>query len=81
MKTAEELKYIRWQCHRGMLELDILLQKFFDQQFIKLSASEQQLFVHLLEYPDQQLFLWLMGREQPSDPPIANLVQRIRDNK
>ncbi|MFZ1712954.1 MAG: succinate dehydrogenase assembly factor 2, partial [Nitrosomonas sp.] len=35
-----EVNRIRWRCRRGMLELDIVLQRFLDNQYARLSESQ-----------------------------------------
>lgn len=69
---------LAWQCRRGMSELDLLLQRFLDRCYSGLETNEQLDFVRLLEYPDQLLLEYLLGRMTPSDPALAVLVARIR---
>ena len=69
---------LRWQCRRGMLELDLLLQGFLDGGYRALSTADKEAFRRLLEYPDQVLLEWMMGRERPVDKEIASVVERIR---
>ncbi|OAI50024.1 hypothetical protein AYO45_00140 [Gammaproteobacteria bacterium SCGC AG-212-F23] len=73
------LSRLRWSCRRGMLELDILLGNFLDKQYLKCSKKDQETFVRLLENTDQDLFLWLMGKEVPNDPEFRLLVEKIRE--
>ncbi len=72
------VKAIAWKCRRGMLELDILLQKFFEQHFSDLSTQEQQFFNSLLDEDDPLLASWLFGSEQPNDPNFASLISKIK---
>ncbi len=72
------MERLRWQCRRGMLELDLLLQGFLDGGYRALSTAERQAFRTLLDYPDQVLLEWMMGRERPVDKEIAGVVDRIR---
>ncbi len=67
-----------WQCRRGMLELDLLLQAFLDGQFDTLAAPEQQAFSDLLGYPDTVLLEYMLGRMIPTDKAIADVVAKIR---
>ncbi len=77
--SDNELGKIRWRCtRRGMLELDELLGKFFDQHFKSLSAAEQKLFIELLEKPDPVLFDWLLGHTDPENVEQFALVKKIR---
>ena len=68
----------RWQCRRGMLELDLLLNNFVDKKVNSLSEQEKQSFELLLSYPDQTLLDLLLGNSVSSDPSIATLVQLIQ---
>lgn len=74
-----ELARIRWATRRGMWELDLLLQPFFDNQFAKLTPAEQTTFVRLLECTDPELFSWLMGHIICEDHDLNALVQDIRE--
>jgi len=67
-----------WQCRRGMLELDSLLQDFFKTQFDMLSVPQQAAFELLLQSPDDLLLEYLMGRMVPMDPGMADVVAKIR---
>lgn len=73
-----ELRRLRWQCRRGMLELDVFLQAFFEECFTELASQDQQRFIKLLAEEDQTLFLWLTGREQAQDAELAEMVERVR---
>jgi antitoxin CptB len=72
------LRKIRWQCRRGMLELDIVLEKFFDSTFLKLNAAEQQAFINLLDQPDPMLYAWLLGHEEPADAQNLMMIKKIK---
>jgi antitoxin CptB len=69
---------LRWQCRRGMLELEVLLQSFLDRVYPVLAEREQRAFQTLLTYPDPQLLDWLMGRTVAADTEIADVVARVR---
>jgi antitoxin CptB len=69
---------LRWQCRRGMLELDLLLQQFLSQGYRNLDQPARQQFARMLEYPDQLLLEWLMGKAVPADREVRNIVQSIR---
>jgi len=73
-----ELARLRWQCRRGMLELDIFLQSFMDKAYMQLTPQQQQAFSDLLETPDQMLLDYLMGRVIPYDKDIADVTKQVR---
>ena len=68
---------IRWKCRRGMLELDMIFEKFFHEKFNCLSDEEKALFDRFLDHPDPQLYDWLLGHERPEDPNDRRIVDRI----
>jgi antitoxin CptB len=74
-----ELARLYWQCRRGMRELDLLLQAWFDGAARAMTAAERAAFIRLLEYPDALLFEYLMGRSLPSDRELVDVVRRIRE--
>ena len=67
-----------WQCRRGMLELDLLLNNFVDKKVESLSSEQKQTFELLLSYPDQTLLDLLLGNTVSSDTEIVALVKSIR---
>lgn len=68
------LGQLRWQCRRGMLELDYVLIGFLDRHYASLPAADQRLFVRMLDFEDQLLLDWVMGNVVPSDANIRRLV-------
>lgn len=77
-KPTSNNVHIRWQCRRGMLELDLLLLDFFDHSYHLLSAEEQKDFIALLAFSDQQLYGWLIGRDEPLST-LSTIVKKIRE--
>lgn len=75
-----EWNAIGWRCRRGMLELDLLLQPFFENSFRNLPPEEQKRFIEFLDSPDPDLYSWLLGYEQPPER-YAFLVDAIRQRK
>jgi antitoxin CptB len=70
---------LRWQCRRGMLELDLLLEPFLDSGYGSLAERDQWLFVELLGLPDQILLEWLVGHTCPENKEVMRLVATVRD--
>ena len=77
MHSETKINY-RWQCRRGMLELDLLLNNFVDKKIETLTTQQKQSFECLLSYPDQTLLDLLLGNAVSSDPLISTIVQQIR---
>ncbi|MDO9205644.1 succinate dehydrogenase assembly factor 2 [Methylotenera sp.] len=52
--TEEEVRRLSWRCRRGLLELDIVLQRFSENHLATLSAQELLAFDSLLDLPDNE---------------------------
>jgi antitoxin CptB len=59
--TDEEVRRLSWRCRRGLLELDIVLQRFSDKHLTGLTNEELHAFDSLLDLPDNE-FLDLVTR-------------------
>ena len=68
-----------WQCRRGMLELDLMLQGFVEKRYYALSEKNKKAFHQLLKCQDQILFEYLMGQDVPNDKDVAYVAQQVRD--
>ena len=69
---------LRWQCRRGVRELDILLEKYLDLCFEAASFEEQSAFIELLKLEDAQLLSYLMGERMPNAEDLVRIVRKIR---
>ncbi|MGL6207846.1 MAG: succinate dehydrogenase assembly factor 2 [Lactobacillus panisapium] len=80
MLTENQKSHIKWACRRGMLELDVILMPFFEEQFDSLTQEEQKDFVRLLELDDPVLFSWLMGKTRSDNPQLATMIDKILEH-
>ena len=79
LKRTPDFQRLCWQCRRGMLELDELLQGFMERRYAMLLPHHRQAFESLLRCPDQLLLEYLLGRAVPFDKDVAHVVSAIRD--
>lgn len=75
---AAQVLRLRWQCRRGMLELDLLLNRFLDEGYAALDAAGRVDFVRFLGFPDQILLDWLLEQSVPAEPAMAAMAGRVR---
>lgn len=68
---------LRWKCRRGMLELDLLLNRFIDNHFQTLDESQLEVLIRLLDYPDQVLHDLLIAGLPSSDREVSQLIGQI----
>ena len=78
---SHDVERLRWQCRRGMLELDYLLEEFLGQQFPSLDPDDQSEFVRLLGEADQDLQRWLVLGITPADAGFARLIEKLLDGR
>jgi succinate dehydrogenase flavin-adding protein (antitoxin of CptAB toxin-antitoxin module) len=69
-----EIDRVRWHCRRGLLELDVVLTRFLDRHFEKLSPQQRVAFNRLLDYPDNDLWDFVTGKQPPPDPDSALII-------
>ena len=73
-----ELDRIRWRCRRGLLELDLVLQRFVERHYPELTAEQKRAFEDLLEEPDNDLLDLAMGRAETEGAVVKEVLQMLR---
>ncbi|PPD40324.1 MAG: succinate dehydrogenase assembly factor 2 [Methylobacter sp.] len=64
-----ELAKLKWQCRRGSLELDLLLNHYLDTVYLQACAEERARFAELLELDDEVLLaIFTANRLQATRP-------------
>lgn len=76
-----ERSRLLWRCRRGIREMDIVLQTFLNESFDSLSDSDKNSFIQLLDEPDLDILNWIMGKDEPDDTGIKNIIQLIRKSR
>lgn len=70
---------LRWRCiRRALLELDVVLTRFLDEEFPKLDEAGKEAFVELADLEDWDLWHMISGQEVCEDPKLAPLVAMLR---
>ena len=77
--SMDELNRLRWQCRRGLLELDLVLERFLEKHLGDLNAGRLSAFRTLLAFADDELWDLIRERTRCSDPLLAELVQWLSD--
>jgi len=72
-----EFTKLKWQCRRGMRELDVLLICYLEQHYLSALPLEQQTFQALLELSDLELYDYVIGRATPTDKNMSVLVAKV----
>ena len=75
---SREMERLRWRSRRGLLELDIVLARFWAGCGEELDDSEAGRLATLLAMPDNDLLDLVMGRRACPDPALQPLLQRLK---
>ncbi len=75
---SRETERLKWRSRRGLLELDILLGRFWAACGEELDEAETQGLARLLAMPDNDLLDLVMGRRECPDPELRPLLQRLK---
>ena len=72
-----ELNRLKWRCKRGLLENDLFIERFFQEQGDGLTLRHVTGLQPLMELPDNDLLDLLLARREPDgelDTPEVNEV-------
>lgn len=68
---------LRWRQRRGMKELDVLLERYYDRHYETADAGEQAAFARLLDHEDPEIWLWVVGSAAPP-AEFEHVIARLR---
>jgi antitoxin CptB len=74
----KSLERVRWRSRRGLLELDIVLERFVNACYPELSLAERNVYDELLEMPDNMLWDMIAGRQDAMQGDQQALLDKIR---
>lgn len=77
MKDAEQRR-LAWRCRRGMLELDIVLQRFVSQQFGGLTLDEMHHFDAMLDLPDNEFWDLIQGIKTQTNQSVQQVLNKLK---
>lgn len=77
MVVNVQVSKLRWQCRRGMRELDDLLTGYLEDRYDDADADEKEAFAALLQLPDPELVGYLLNRQQPASERIGHVIKHI----
>lgn len=61
-----------------MRELDIVLNRFLDEDYSTLTPVNQVAFASLLDTADPDLYAWVLGQHPAPTPEFRELVTRLQ---
>lgn len=77
-KQAESRR-LTWRCRRGLLELDIVLQRFVAEYYEGLSVAELSAFDTMLALPDNDFWALVSSKNaQPINLETLAVINKIK---
>ncbi|HMN21088.1 MAG TPA: succinate dehydrogenase assembly factor 2 [Ottowia sp.] len=73
---------LRWRCRRGLLENDLLIERFLGQHGERLSPRQAESLTRLMDLADNDLLDLLLARKEPEgeldSPDVRELLGLMR---
>jgi len=74
----EPLSRLRWQCRRGMRELDELLMHYLETGYPAAPPAEKLAFQSLLQLSDPELLGYLLQQQEPPPDLYAVILKLLK---
>ena len=76
------LSKLRWRCRRGLLENDLLIERFFDRHAAGLAVRQAEALGELMDLADNDLLDLLLRRKDPEGalarPDVREVLEMLR---
>ena len=72
-----EQRRLAWRCRRGLLELDIVLQRFVYEKFDQLTLEELTALDGLLDLPDNDFWTLIKSNEKHDNQALNDLLAKL----
>jgi antitoxin CptB len=74
---ARSLSKLRWRCRRGLLENDLLIERFFGRYEATLTVSQGEGLAELRELADNDLLDLLLRRKDDAEVPLSQETRQV----
>ncbi len=79
---ARSLSKLRWRCRRGLLENDLLIERFFGRHEASLTVGQANVLGELMDLADNDLLDLLLRRREPAGaldrPEVKDVLEMLR---
>ncbi len=80
--SGELVRRLKWRSRRGLLENDLLLERFFKKWESQLTQADHDGLAMLFDLSDNELLELLVGKKEPQEaldlPEVKAVIQKIR---
>jgi antitoxin CptB len=74
---ARSLSKLRWRCRRGLLENDLLIEKFFARHEATLTVAQADGMNELMALADNDLLDLLLRRTEDAEVPLSARARAV----
>jgi antitoxin CptB len=72
------IERLKWKSRRGLLELDIVLERFWSGAGVDMDDAEAAALERLLTLPDNDLLDLVMGRAEMPEAHLRPVLDKLR---
>ena len=72
------LERLKWRSRRGLLELDIVFERFWANEGANLTEQEARTLGELLHLPDNDLLDLVMGKAHAPAGDLGDLLKKLK---
>jgi len=76
--ASRSIERLKWRSRRGLLELDLVFERFWAGPGMGMDESQAAALEKLLTLPDNDLLDLVMGRTEARDADLAELLGKLR---
>ena len=76
--NERSLERLKWRSRRGLLELDLVFERYWSGEGRRITEGEAAALERLLAMPDNDLLDLVMGRTETPDSQLRALVHKLR---
>ena len=78
MTDHRAIERLKWRSRRGLLELDLVFERYWRGTGMKLDEGDAAALERLLVLPDNDLLDLVMGRAAAGDAELGRMVEKLR---
>ena len=75
---SRSIERLKWRSRRGLLELDLVFERFWAGAGNRMSEGDAAALERLLALPDNDLLDLVMGRTESPESELRDMVTKLR---
>jgi succinate dehydrogenase flavin-adding protein (antitoxin of CptAB toxin-antitoxin module) len=75
---SRSIERLKWRSRRGLLELDLVFERFWAGAGSRMSEGDAAALERLLALPDNDLLDLVMGRTESPESELRDMVKKLR---